>query len=755
MDIRVAEVTGTETLPWTTGDLFTNHAADLSFTLPTSTTEPASDDSNERDPLSPKHDATFSQDPASLETMNAHSPRNLDLHQSPNERVSTKHAVTAITNQYQGVDAAFARSSGSEQNEKQKPGRLVKAFLSQSSRRLHAFLTDTWWPEMLALAFSSCCLLAIIGLLIHYDNKEIPDFPSGLTLNTIISILGVGSKSALMFAVAATMSQSKWCWFYTPQSDRKRRLEDIQFLDEASRGPLGSLCMLFTQTSLSLAAIGAVIVVLCIAYDPFVQQGISYITTSTNISHEATLRQSIAVPYLYSIPDPATRAVYTGIYSDAVSFQRKPYCPTGNCTWQPFQSVEWCSKCGDVSQELHAMDCNFTLGNAISNLKDNQTEALNCTLSLAAGRTMVTQVNVSTQSTINGNDESTLFVIGMDWSPVTLLYGVPNSDDDSNNSTVSYFQGQHEILGENNPLVSLLFVTFGDVNGGRPANNSTTLPQLLQSTLCVLSPCLRTYNISMANGELSSHVLEEDYGVLNTINEGGLCWRPTSVKNDDIPMEERGGRGVQGNIKSNSSNMAWCNLGSDSLNWAYQIHVPLAGRTSNMLGILPAGTDMYYEVLLGFAYDASDNHVLDTLLGDNQPLPPSEVMAGIADALTYANLHPGPSVYGTPENLVNLVPGTVWGQKVFVRVRWAWFSLPILLNFVAILFLALTAYATRRQHLPLWKSSTLAMLYHGLAEGLVDPNRGYENASDMDSDAKGVHVRLDSSEGTGRLHLRG
>ena len=101
-------------------------------------------------------------------------------------------------------DVTSAQAGNSAQPEKQTRNRTARWFFPRSLIEVSGFLIDTWWPEALALAFSSGCLVAIAGLLFSYHGHKIPELANGLTLNAIISTLAVGSKSALIFAVAAT-----------------------------------------------------------------------------------------------------------------------------------------------------------------------------------------------------------------------------------------------------------------------------------------------------------------------------------------------------------------------------------------------------------------------------------------------------------------------------------------------------------------------------------------------------------------------
>jgi hypothetical protein len=85
--------------------------------------------------------------------------------------------------------------------------------------------------------------------------------------NTVVAILAATSKSLLMFAVSAGIGQVKWNWF----GQRDRRLIDLELLDEASRGPLGSVQVLFGKTVFSVASLGAIVTLITLIVDPFIR----------------------------------------------------------------------------------------------------------------------------------------------------------------------------------------------------------------------------------------------------------------------------------------------------------------------------------------------------------------------------------------------------------------------------------------------------------------------------------------------------
>jgi hypothetical protein len=131
---------------------------------------------------------------------------------------------------------------------------------------------DAWFLEISMTVFSIACFIGIRGVLIAYDQKSRPEFYYGLFLNAIVSVLATSCKSSLIFAIGEAMGQLKWVWFYA----NPKKLLDIQTLDSASRGPLGSITALYQRTRRSIASLGAAVIILLLAFDPFIQQIINY-----------------------------------------------------------------------------------------------------------------------------------------------------------------------------------------------------------------------------------------------------------------------------------------------------------------------------------------------------------------------------------------------------------------------------------------------------------------------------------------------
>jgi hypothetical protein len=125
-----------------------------------------------------------------------------------------------------------------------------------------------WTSRILALT----CQVAIFLLLIHMDKTPVSRWKVPISMNAVIAVFSTISKSALLVPVAACLSQLKWHYF-----EKTRTLRDMEVFDRSSRGPLGSLELLFyINLKAPIASVGAIIVFLSLAIDPVTQQILSF-----------------------------------------------------------------------------------------------------------------------------------------------------------------------------------------------------------------------------------------------------------------------------------------------------------------------------------------------------------------------------------------------------------------------------------------------------------------------------------------------
>lgn len=132
-----------------------------------------------------------------------------------------------------------------------------------------------WWPETLALALSIASFAAIVVVLISFHHKRLDSWsmPYKIRPNTLISILMILCRLSMLVVVAECIGQLKWIYF----EQRPHPLSHFQRFDDASRGPWGSLRLIYSVHWTALvASSGALVTVLALAMEPFAQQVLSY-----------------------------------------------------------------------------------------------------------------------------------------------------------------------------------------------------------------------------------------------------------------------------------------------------------------------------------------------------------------------------------------------------------------------------------------------------------------------------------------------
>lgn len=103
--------------------------------------------------------------------------------------------------------------------------------------------------------------------MLKYDNKPLPTWSYGLTINGVISILAVVAKASMILPIAEAISQLKWHWYW----GRPRPIMDFQVFDAASRGPWGCIQLLCRPKQVSLATVGAFLTLATLFMEPSLQ----------------------------------------------------------------------------------------------------------------------------------------------------------------------------------------------------------------------------------------------------------------------------------------------------------------------------------------------------------------------------------------------------------------------------------------------------------------------------------------------------
>ncbi|KAK7426512.1 hypothetical protein QQZ08_006970 [Neonectria magnoliae] len=233
-----------------------------------------------------------------------------------------------------------------------------------------------WALEYWALLGSIASFVAMVILLRIFNGKEVFAWNS-VTLNTIVSILSLAMKASLAYVLAECMGQWKWILF----AREARPLMDFERIDAATRGPLGSLRILIRTKGAPCLQFGAVLTLLAVGLDPLAQQLVQfrqsvafergdyddpstvalisrapwYAMGKTSVLQD-DVENSTALNYTVSTETPLSMqsAILTGLSRAPWEVAQEPLvqCPTGNCTWDQFNTLGVCHKCNNITSDL-------------------------------------------------------------------------------------------------------------------------------------------------------------------------------------------------------------------------------------------------------------------------------------------------------------------------------------------------------------------------------------------------------------------
>jgi hypothetical protein len=144
-------------------------------------------------------------------------------------------------------------------------------FTQQIERKLAKYnasdnVFKRWLFELLSWLVSASCMVAMVFIYVRIKDQPISKAGSSLTWT---NVLGKISSAALIVPTSEAIGQLKWNWFHNSKA-----MWDFEIFDRASRGPWGALMLLFRTKGRSLAALGALLIVLLLVIDTFFQQAV-------------------------------------------------------------------------------------------------------------------------------------------------------------------------------------------------------------------------------------------------------------------------------------------------------------------------------------------------------------------------------------------------------------------------------------------------------------------------------------------------
>jgi hypothetical protein len=109
-------------------------------------------------------------------------------------------------------------------------------------------------------------MAAVVGIYVHLKDQPTSSSRSSMLL-TLANVLGKVASAALIVPTTEALGQLKWNWFHNSKA-----MWDFEIFDKATRGPWGAVMLMFRTRGRSLAALGALLIVLLLAIDTFFQQ---------------------------------------------------------------------------------------------------------------------------------------------------------------------------------------------------------------------------------------------------------------------------------------------------------------------------------------------------------------------------------------------------------------------------------------------------------------------------------------------------
>ena len=274
-------------------------------------------------------------------------------------------------------------------------------------------------------------------------------------------------------------------------------------------------------------------------------------------------------------------------------------------------------------------------------------------------------------------------------STVVALYATSGNSTD--NKTFPTVAGIH------NPLVALGVLKWDD-------NHDEHQP--VEASECSIYVCVNTYNVSMNQGILRSAILKKWYN--HSIN---LDWTHDASETAILTPPPK--------------DLSSATADSD---FAISNFAPLV---SYLTGLLEGALDGKNTL------DASDSNTATLVQAiHNGAKVTSSVVENIALVVTNAMR----SANGT----YDAVTGSAWERQTFIHVRWIWLTLPVLLVFSSLFLLISVMLESWGQGVTVWKSSALAVIFHGLDK---EDDLPVNKLSEMKHAAKKTKVRLQRAAG--------
>jgi hypothetical protein len=569
-------------------------------------------------------------------------------------------------------------------------------FTQRLEKKLAKFNTSDnvfkrWLFEMMSLFISAACMVAIVLIYIQISNKPMSTVGS---LLTVTNTLGKVSSAALIVPTSEALGQLKWNWFHNSKA-----MWDFEIFDKASRGPLGALMLLYRTKGRSLAALGALLIVLLLAIDTFFQQVVDYPEVWLQQVTNSSIPRVVRYEPVYSsefvngeersqFDQDILRIADTFFLGKGTQMMQIDNgtradiplsCPNSKCNWLAYETLGICSDCIQAPQLLN-FTCMFT--------RVDWTSDLNTTISSYPNATVCGYFLNATSGTPVLMAGYMVDDAGGPIGEALLMRTLPLL---TNPLREPLWGGSINFKNRRNPLADVLISS----TLGLPQVYANEPPIIHE---CVLSWCIKTIESSYTFGAYFENVTKT---FINDTNDGS----PWVTEFDPVD----GGTWIDYieniTISAPSTGQNFSEYGWGVNNTTMINTVMVFDR------IFPAFTTAANdtaEPLLRWR-TGSRTDVRTRKLDFNPWLLPNDIASHLERMTTVMTN----SIRSSTSN--EMIAGEAWATETIVSIHWQWLTFPLLILVSSVVFLIATINKTsKNMSTGVWKTSAMPTLIYGL-----------------------------------------
>ncbi|KAF2847422.1 hypothetical protein T440DRAFT_471132 [Plenodomus tracheiphilus IPT5] len=591
----------------------------------------------------------------------------------------------------------------------------IKRSLKQGARGLGTYWdwllitsSDTWLPEIVALATSLGLLIGLSVLFAVWNGQFASKWATRLSFPSIILIIAKASRAALGVPITSCLSQLAWIHF-----QEVRAALDFQRFDAASRSSVEVIRLLWSVRNATVLLV-VLIVIPGLGFEAAAQQCLSlqgptrvpilkhlkklgdlgYVNAMVGSGLRGAAKKSLSADTAHSGLDSAVFSIdtitYTPMARTILPETLEYACAGTGCTPRPYATLSLCSACRDIS--------------------DGLTITSDHTASLPNGSSANNRSNIlSMKSGFVAPDNGYLTSSPIILANFTLISWL-------NQTTPFNFMGNNAFLAHECVVTLCTRVNQLDISRGTTSASGVT-----ETTLATFDQTSRREDC------LGWEIAVPDDAVLMSPNHGTSTWQEQNPRTQHEDTSPECKYVIEySSIQPLSDYVASIMVSNVTFAWTE--------HESPVFGPVPQSRDSPGTVFwnsLSWAITASNY--------SSRADASFQIDAAFSSIVI--------SLANWARNFTFRQPGLGWGidysgpsENTF-HIHWSWFTLPATVEVLTALLLYVTVRRTRRARLPIWKSNVLATLLQGVNMEEGGFHR-IQKSSDLESLAKDMTVRL-------------